>query len=282
MNPDLRLSVALVTRNRPGSLRRCLESLRAQSSQPFEVVVSDDSLPDFAEETGRISGEFGCRYSQGPKRGLYANRNAAALQCTGTHLRTMDDDHTFPPGHFAQCLAAVRDDPRAVWTTGESCFVDGSLYGRFDTAPQLNPAGVGGPVHDPDDNWAVADGSTIYPLEIFTRGLRMVESLGFGSYYLEFGAYLYRHGYRSRCIPGALVDHHADNATIQRQSVESYLYASLCHNLYFKPNLCLAAKYLVSHAVMHQPSLIPRVPSLLKHLHARWSSLKPGRSDEKA
>ena len=125
MKNEIRLSVALVTRNRPGSLRRCLESLRAQSVQPFEVVVSDDSSKEFADENRRIAAEFCCRHEEGPGRGLYANRNAAALRCAGTHMRTVDDDHTFPPDHFEQCRAAVEEDPCAVWTTGEWSFLDG-------------------------------------------------------------------------------------------------------------------------------------------------------------
>ncbi|MEI8340182.1 MAG: glycosyltransferase family 2 protein [Verrucomicrobiota bacterium] len=275
MKSDIRLSVALVTRNNPESLQRCLASLYVQEVQPFEVVVSDDSDEALVPATRKIATHFGCRYASGPRRGLYANRNAAALLCSGTHMRTMDDDHTFPSGHFARCLSAVHEDPRAVWTTGESCFVDGKFYVSADTAPQLNPAGVGGPVQDPDDNWAISDGSTIYPLEIFNRGLRMLEAFGYGSNYLEFGAYVYRHGYRSRCVRGAFVEHHATSAMLRRTSLESYLFASLCHNLYFKRNLALAAKYLASYTMIHQPSLMLRVPSLLKQLNARWGSIIP-------
>ena len=40
---EARLSVALVTRNRAASLERTLQSLRSQSVEPWEVVVSDDS-----------------------------------------------------------------------------------------------------------------------------------------------------------------------------------------------------------------------------------------------
>ena len=43
MSAAIRLSVALLTRNRPESLRRCLASLRAQDCQPSEIIVSDDS-----------------------------------------------------------------------------------------------------------------------------------------------------------------------------------------------------------------------------------------------
>ena len=43
----------------------------------------------------------------------------AALGCLGTHVRSVDDDHEFPPGHTAACYAAVRADPEAIWTIGE-------------------------------------------------------------------------------------------------------------------------------------------------------------------
>lgn len=271
MNDDVRLSVALVTRNRPDSLRRCLESLRAQETQPFEVVVSDDSDDAFAGAVREVAERQGCRYVSGPRRGLYANRNFVALQCAGTHIRTMDDDHTFPPGHFAQCLSAVRSDPRAVWTTGEVGFVGGKFYDKGETATQLHPAGVGGPVHDPDDNWAIADGSTIYPRTVFDRGLRMVEEFGYGSSYLEFGAYIYKHGFCSRCVRGALVEHHVGGGILPRDEMRSRLFASLCFNLHFRRNLALASKYLVSYAVLRQPRLMACLPSMLQKINARWN-----------
>src|SRR5829696_6359592 len=97
------VSIALVTRNRPDSLERTLQSLRAQSTQPHEVVVSDDSDERHAVETRRVVEAHEATYLTGPRRGLYANRNAVASACSGTHVRTMDDDHEFPEGHFTAC-----------------------------------------------------------------------------------------------------------------------------------------------------------------------------------
>jgi glycosyltransferase involved in cell wall biosynthesis len=271
MSGDIRLSVALVTRNRPVSLQRCLESLRAQSSQTREVIVSDDSDDEFAAETRRIAGLFDARWIAGPRRGLYANRNFAALQCAGTHIRTMDDDHTFPAGHFALCLAAVLNDPHAVWTTGEVGFVNGKYFAKADTAGQLCPSGVAGPVADPDNNWAIADGSTIYPVEVFKQGLRMVEDFGYGSSYLEFGAFLYRHGFRSRCVSGALIVHHAAPVTLGRYNPESTLFASLCFNLHFRPGVLRAVRYSVPK-LLRVPSLMGKVPSLVRKAKLRWET----------
>ncbi|HEY2342522.1 MAG TPA: glycosyltransferase family 2 protein [Chthoniobacteraceae bacterium] len=268
---DIRLSVALVTRNRPESLGECLASLRKQEIQPWEIIVSDDSgSAEAAAAVQQVAGEFGAIYRVGPKRGLYANRNAAALACSGTHIRTMDDDHRLPAGHLGLCLEAVGCDPKSLWTTGEVGFIDGKFYDRAEFADQLHPAGVGCAVLDPDDNWAVADGSTIYPREIFERGYRMVEDFTYGMSYLEFGAFLYRRGFRSRCVRGAYVEHYADRATLSRDKPHSRLFASLCYNLHFRPSATRAMRYLIP-ILARKPSLIPHFRSLAARARTRWS-----------
>jgi len=178
MSDPIQLSIALVTRNRPERLRRCLASLRAQDAQPIEIVVSDDS--DNPSIAAAIARQFGARHMAGPRRGLYANRNTVALACTGTHIRTMDDDHTFPPGHLQQCLEALTHDPQALWTCGERSFFGEEQHDFTAHAAQLHPSGAACAVDDPDDNWAIADGATIYPRAVFARGFRFVEEFGYG------------------------------------------------------------------------------------------------------
>ncbi|XWK91354.1 MAG: glycosyltransferase family 2 protein [Phormidium sp.] len=274
---QIKLSVALVTRNRPESLARCLQSLRSQSVQPYEVVISDDSDQDLAKEVEAIASRWDCRYITGPRRGLYANRNHVALACEGTHIRTMDDDHVLPDGHIQQCMEAVSSDPKSIWTTGEIGFINGEYCATAETAAQLYPSGVGGPVTDINNNWAIADGSTIYPTEVFDRGHRMVEWFPFGSSYLEFGAYLYHHGFRSRCIPGALVQHYAEPITVTRKDnikvIESELYASICFNFYFKYSIKKATKYIFSYIKYSKfnQELIFALPKLRDRAKKRWS-----------
>lgn len=266
----IRLSVALVTRNRPTQLRQTLGSLAAQSVQPSEIVISDDSDAVHFAEVGTIAKEFGARHLEGPRRGLYANRNAAALACCGTHVRTMDDDHTFPPGHFAQCRASIEQDPTAIWTCGEEGYLHDQRHCFLARANQLHPSGVGIEITTPDDNWGIADGSTIYPREIFERGFRFAEAFTYGSSYLEFGALLYHHGWRSRCIPQAYVEHHYEEATLTRRAPESVLYASLCYNLRFRPSFPRAVRHSVP-ALLRSPTLLTKLPSLLRLMRTRWS-----------
>lgn len=272
------ISVALVTRNRPESLNRCLESLRAQDTQPYEVIVSDDSDLDRAHETEAVAQKWNCEYISGPRRGLYANRNHAALACKGTHVRTMDDDHILPPGHIELCLRAVESAPNFVWTTGETVFFDGKKVSDYAYAGQLSPDGWACPVKDPKDNWGISDGSTIYPKEIFDSGILMVEEFGYGPSYLEFGAFLYRRGYKSRCIEGALVEHYPiDSALFSRgrsaKGLESVLFSSICYNLYFEPSLPLLLRYALPKFVRAGLSrdLILKTPYIFDLAKLRWT-----------
>ena len=189
---EISLSVALVTRNRPDSLDRCLKSLRAQTSQPFETVISDDSDDSddlYKDLTKEVAKKWGCRYIEGPKRGLYANRNHVALACTGTHIRTMDDDHEFPENHIGDCIIAIKTDPESVWIIGEY------LPSQCDREPphpcpgQLHPRGFSYLPKDTQNCWAISDGASIYPRKIFDSGLRYIDFWKFGYSYLEYSFY---------------------------------------------------------------------------------------------
>jgi hypothetical protein len=194
----------------------------------------------------------------------------------------MDDDHRFPVGHFEQCLAAVRSDAEAIWTTGEVGFVDGVVRWNCPTANQLVSSGVGGSVENTDSNWAISDGSTIYPRAVFDQGHRMVEWFNYGSSYLEFGAYLYRQGFRSRCVPGVLIEHYPSADSIMSMSKEmealkSTLFASLCYNLHFRPNYLLAGRHILAKSLhtSRKSELLMNVGILIDYAQARWSGQPP-------
>ena len=236
---ETRLSIALVTRNRPSSLERTLKSLRGQSVQPMEVVVSDDSDPDKTSAVTQVAAAYQCQYILGPHRGLYANRNHAALACRGTHIRTMDDDHEFPAEHIAECLAAIDRDPRAVWIIGEYLPSQMPKEPTPECPGQLHPRGFSVLPPNPDDCWAIADGATIYPREIFDRGLRFAQSFPFGAPYLEFGSRLHFLGYRIRQLPPTYVIHYYEAGKRSLADPEGEMaaefFAMLCHSFIYQP-----------------------------------------------
>jgi glycosyltransferase involved in cell wall biosynthesis len=268
MGSQILLSIALVTRNRPQSLSKCLDSVRCQAVQPFEIVVSDDSEPEYSASTREIAVKHGCRYLPGPGRGLYSNRNFVAQHCRGTHIRTMDDDHILPPDHLMKCYEAMAHDPMAIWTTGEIGYVNGEFVAATERASQLHPSGVGGPIRKPDDNWGISDGSTIYPSDIYARGFRMIEDFQFGMGYLEFGALLYANGWKCRCIPQALVEHYA--TSLSAPDPLSILFASVCYNQHFQPNSARLIRYLAPHWRSWKA-----MPRIFERARRRWEK-SPG------
>jgi glycosyltransferase involved in cell wall biosynthesis len=234
---DTAMSVALVTRNRPESLRRTLRSLTAQPVQPAEVVVYDDSDPSHVGAVRDACDEHGCRYVAGPRRGLYANRNNAISYCSGSHVRTMDDDHELPEGHFESCLRAVQAEPTTVWIIGELTpdqILQGADTARVECPPELHPRGFSVPPSCTRRTWGIADGATIYPRHIFDRGDRMAEFYIFGAAYLEWGSRLYWRGHTISHLESTYVIHHFDpnsrSYNLPEVDLSSRLFAAMCHS----------------------------------------------------
>ncbi|SRR5579883_640983 len=237
--PDIQLSVALVSRNRPDSLNRCLISLRAQSVQPFEVVVSDDSDPDIAFKTEAIAKSWNCKYITGPRQGLYANRNHAAFACQGTHIRTMDDDHEFPENHFQIIYKILDSYPNSIWIIGEY-WEQPTPFSTFYPPGEIQPRGFSKFPSNLDDCFAISDGATIYPKQVFENH-RFLEVFKFGSIYLEFGARLKALGYRIRYCPDTYIIHHyiPGKRSFNDENLEiksAFLAAYLTYSCYL-PNL---------------------------------------------
>ncbi|MGA9117675.1 MAG: glycosyltransferase family 2 protein [Bacteroidota bacterium] len=88
-------SVVIPTRNRVGSLLRCLGSLESQTLPPgqFEVLIADDGSTDgTARELDLRSYPFPLRVIPSGGRGPGAARNAAAREAAGRFLAFTEDD----------------------------------------------------------------------------------------------------------------------------------------------------------------------------------------------
>jgi glycosyltransferase involved in cell wall biosynthesis len=218
---DVSVSVALVTRNRAPSLERCLESWRRQSPQPHEIVISDDSDDENAPAMEAIARRFGCRYTRGPRRGLYANRNHASLTCRGTHIVSADDDHTHPQDYVAVIRELIETDPGRVWIFSER--LPGDSSSPLSCPPELDRSGFGRAPLDPSSCAAVSDGASIYPRAIFDSGLRYDETYPFGGLWYLWGKLLANRGWRITFSRRTFVWHHfwPDDATTDEGRLEN-------------------------------------------------------------
>jgi glycosyltransferase involved in cell wall biosynthesis len=241
-DPLIQLSIALVTRNRPDSLERTLRSLRSQDAQPSEVIVSDDSDDQYQDAVLSLTKQYDCVYQRGPRQGLYTNRNAAARACSGTHFRTMDDDHEFPRGHVAKCLEAVAVDPLSIWIVGE---IHASETGRDNAKVccpgELHVRGFSKPPKNPQNCRAISCGATIYPRSVVDREILNAEYFRFGVVYLEYGCRLSRLGYRIRHLADTYVIHHSDlidnSYRVDQTALAARMFSMTCLAFMYEPNL---------------------------------------------
>jgi len=89
-----RVAVAISTRDRPASLRRCLQSLAAGRLKPSEVVVADQSEGSETRDLLTHSREVGLplRYLRARPGGLAAAQNDAIRATTAPVVAVLDDD----------------------------------------------------------------------------------------------------------------------------------------------------------------------------------------------
>jgi O-antigen biosynthesis protein len=96
--PSPPITVAVCTRNRPGELALCLDSLAALDERPLEILIVDNAPSD--DTTERLVRERfpDARYVQEPRPGLDWARNRAIEEARGEIIAFTDDDVTVDRG----------------------------------------------------------------------------------------------------------------------------------------------------------------------------------------
>lgn len=114
------ITVVICTRERPGALARCLDSLLAQQYPGFRILVVDN-----APETGATAEVVHSAARRGPveylvepKAGLSFARNAAVKAAPGQILAWIDDDEVADPNWLAEVARALAEHPEADVVSG--------------------------------------------------------------------------------------------------------------------------------------------------------------------
>ncbi len=138
--PSLTLSLIVATRGRAAPFHQLFQSLEAQSTHDFEVVVIDQNAdervaPFFAERAW----SFPVRHVRTPgEAGLSRGRNAGLAHASGDVLLFPDDDCWYPP-HFLGLamarMAALGADVLAGRAADEASGRD--INGRFEKEAQV-------------------------------------------------------------------------------------------------------------------------------------------------
>lgn len=109
------ITVVICTRERPGALARCLDSLLAQNYPGFRVLVVDNApVTEATAEVVRSAARRGpVDYLVEPKAGLSFARNAAVAAAPGEILAWIDDDEYADANWLAEVARALADHPEA-------------------------------------------------------------------------------------------------------------------------------------------------------------------------
>ncbi|MCC6237809.1 MAG: glycosyltransferase family 2 protein [Dehalococcoidia bacterium] len=98
------VSVVIATRNRPGALRRCIESILQSEFQNFEVVIVNQSEDHLLAETPAFA-DVRVRHYYQSGRGKARALNEGILRALAPTLAFTDDDCTVPPDWLRDGLA---------------------------------------------------------------------------------------------------------------------------------------------------------------------------------
>jgi len=114
------IKIVICTRERPGALARCLDSLLALRYPNFSILVVDNApTTEATSEVVRAAARLGpIRYVVEPRAGLSFARNAAVAAAPGEILAWIDDDEVADPDWLAEVARALADHPEADVVSG--------------------------------------------------------------------------------------------------------------------------------------------------------------------
>jgi glycosyltransferase involved in cell wall biosynthesis len=130
----MRFSVVIPVYNRTVELRRCLESVAAQSFEDFETIVVDDGSE--ADIAGAVQGcNLPIRLLRLPdNRGAGAARNAGIAAAEGEYITFLDSDDTWFPWTLAVYDQSIRKYDRPGFVAGR---VVSPEDGQVSSPPKL-------------------------------------------------------------------------------------------------------------------------------------------------
>lgn len=116
-------------------LRRCVDSILAQTHQDLEIILVDDGSPDncgaicdeYAEKDSRI------RVIHQQNRGLSGARNAGLEQASGDYVAFLDSDDYVDPTMYEQLLRVLREQDADIAECGYRWIKPDVTYDRENT-----------------------------------------------------------------------------------------------------------------------------------------------------
>jgi GT2 family glycosyltransferase len=219
-NGRLQVAVCVCTRNRPGSLERCLRSVTGGDPRVAQVIVSDDSTDNATAEM--VATKFpSIRYVEGPRRGLGPNRNHAVRHASSPFVLFLDDDailgenflDAIERSHSSMPISPEETIATGVVREGDSLLPPGEqrFLGYMDRVPPRKSGFT-----------ALAMPATVFPRRLFEE-VAFDERLVYGYDEADLAARARKHGYVIVLCEDAINDHERSpvNRDMYRHHVEA-------------------------------------------------------------
>jgi hypothetical protein len=123
------VSVVIPCFNAHCTLPRTLDSLRAQSLSPFEIVLVDDGSTD-AETVAFLRALSDVKVVRQDNKGLAAARNAGIRAAIGTHVLPLDADDWLAPNAIERLVESLHDNPHRAYA-GSHILLHGEARGEL-------------------------------------------------------------------------------------------------------------------------------------------------------
>ncbi|MBC5798667.1 MAG: glycosyltransferase [Candidatus Eremiobacteraeota bacterium] len=239
-----RFSVCICTRNRPDDLTVALSSIAHSRYPVWQTVVSDDSTDDHTATL--VTRNYpGVTFIEGPRRGLSANRNAAAAAATGTHVVFIDDDAALGQTYLEEIAKRFDTTPSA---RREKTIVSGieRLRGNLVYPNDISFVGFQSKRYEPGHPLRTfIINATAFPIGLL-RLQGFDENLVYGSDEVDFAVRSVACGFEIVLAPAAVNDHYS--SAIHREEYESFCAASRMYTT-FKRYWYIERKPL--HAILY-------------------------------
>jgi glycosyltransferase involved in cell wall biosynthesis len=211
-------SVVVCTRDRPNSLKRCLDALAVIDHSNYEVVVVDNSAGNY--NVSRLAERAGARYVCEPRIGPSRARNSGARVAAGDFVAFIDDD-AVPARDWLSRHAAALGDTSLSATTGRVLLSDSDspaaeafrAVGAFDLGPTPVRVDRTTPTWFELINfYGLGNGANlVFRRKLFTQGWGFREWLGHEATVMSEDHYaifaLVRDGHAVAYLPDAVVYH---------------------------------------------------------------------------
>jgi glycosyltransferase involved in cell wall biosynthesis len=136
------VTVVIPLYNKAGEIRRCLDSVFAQSVEDFKVLVVDDGSTDDGGSIAAQTGDSRVSVVRQSNLGASAARNRGIAEANTEWVALLDADDEWKPGFLAAVLALRERFPEAgLWVTAYEAMTRNGLEAlEFGNVP-TDPAG---------------------------------------------------------------------------------------------------------------------------------------------